>query len=54
LDGELIEMLDYPSWRWGLALIALTIAIHAAVVMMGSAAVKIRLRLETRVFDCGT
>src|SRR6516164_5066055 len=45
-------MLDYPSWRWGLSLIALTMAIHAVtVVMMGIAAVKIRLRLETRVFD---
>ena len=48
-------MLDYPSWRWGLSLIALTMAIHAAaVVMMGIAAVKIRLRLETRVFDGAT
>jgi hypothetical protein len=47
-----METLDYPSWRWGLSLIALTMAIHAAaVVTMGIAAVKIRLRLETRVFD---
>ena len=46
-----METLDYPSWRWGLSLIALTMAIHAAaVVMMGIAAVKIRLRLETRGF----
>src|SRR5215469_11853952 len=47
-----METLDYPSWRWGLSLIALTMAIHAAaVVMMGIAALKIRLRLETRIFD---
>jgi hypothetical protein len=46
-----METLDYPSWRWGLSLIALTMAIHAAaVVTMGIAAVKIRLRLETRGF----
>ena len=25
-----MEMLDYPSWRWGLSLIALTLAFHAA------------------------
>jgi hypothetical protein len=47
-----MEMLDYPSWRWGLSLIALTMALHAvAVVMMGIVAVKIRFRLETRGFD---
>ena len=47
-----METLDYPSWRWGLSLIALTMAIHAAaVVMMGIVAVKIRVRLETRGFD---
>ena len=47
-----METLDYPSWRWGLSLIALTLAIHAAaVVMMGIAAVKIRARLETPVFN---
>jgi hypothetical protein len=40
-----METLDYPSWRWGLSLIALTMAIHAAaVVTMGIAAVKIRPR----------
>ena len=44
-----METLDYPSWRWGLSLIALTMASHAAaVVMMGIVAVKLRLRLETR------
>jgi hypothetical protein len=44
-----METLDYPSWRWGLSLIAL--ASHAAaVVTMGIVAVKIRLRLETRSF----
>ena len=46
-----METLDYPSWRWGLSLIALTMASHAAaVVTMGIVAVKIRLRLETRSF----
>jgi hypothetical protein len=50
-----MEMLDYPSWRWGLSLTALTMAFHAAaVVMMGIVAVKIRLRLETRGLICGT
>jgi hypothetical protein len=30
-------MLDEPSWHWGMSLIALTLAFHAAaVVMMGS------------------
>jgi hypothetical protein len=49
---ELIEMLDYPSWRWGLSLIALTMAFHAmAVVMMGIVAVKIRFQLEARGFN---
>src|SRR5215469_5548504 len=47
-----METLDYPSWRWGLSLIALTMALHAvAVVMMGIVAVKIRFRLEARGFD---
>ena len=45
-----METLDYPSWRWGLSLIALTMASHAAaVVTMGIVAVKIRFRLETFV-----
>jgi hypothetical protein len=44
-----MEMLDYPSWRWCLSLIALTMAFHAvAIVMMGIVAVKIRVRLEAR------
>lgn len=47
-----METLDYPSLRWGLSLIALTMVIHAvAVVMMGIVAVKTRVRLETRVFN---
>ena len=47
-----METLDYPSWRWGLSLIALTMAFHAAfVVIMGIVAIKVRLRLETRGFD---
>src|SRR5262249_7829846 len=46
-----METLDYPSWRWGLSLIALTMASHAAaVVTMGIVAVKIRVRLETSSF----
>ena len=28
-----METLDYPSWRWGLSLIALTMAFHAAAVV---------------------
>jgi hypothetical protein len=44
-----MEMFDYPSWRWGLSLIALTMVFHAvAIVMMGIVAVKIRVRLEAR------
>ena len=44
-----MEVLDYPSWRWCLSLIALTMAFHAvAIVMMGIVAVKIRVRLEAR------
>ena len=44
-----MEILDHPSWRWGLSLIALTVAIHAtAVVMMTFVGVRIRGRLETR------
>lgn len=44
-----MDMLDEPSWRWGLSLIALTLAFHAAVVvMMGIVVLSIRLRLETR------
>ena len=47
-----MEMLDYASWRWGLSIIALTIVIHAAaVVMMAFAGVRIRVRLETRSPD---
>jgi hypothetical protein len=38
-----METLDYPSWRWGLSLIALTLAFHAAfVVIMGIVAVNMR------------
>ena len=45
-------MWDHPSWRWGLSLIALTMAIHAtAVVMMAFVGVRIRARLETRGFN---
>ena len=41
--------MENPSWGWGLSLIALTIAIHAAaVVMMAFMAIRIRTRLENR------
>ena len=44
-----MEILDHPGWLWGLSLIVLTMAIHAtAVVMLAFAAVRIRVRLETR------
>src|SRR5215467_13272729 len=44
-----MEMLGQTSWRWGLSLIALTLAIHAtAVVMMAFVTMRIRARLETR------
>ena len=47
-----METSDYPSWCWGLSLIALTMAFHAvAFVMMGIVAVKIRFRLENRRFN---
>jgi ABC-type Co2+ transport system permease subunit len=42
-------MFDDPGLRWGLSLIVLTIAIHAAaVVMMAFVGVRIRGQLETR------
>ena len=44
-----MELFDHPSWSWGLSLIVLTMAIHAAaVVMLAFVGVKIRIRLETR------
>jgi hypothetical protein len=44
-----MQMLDQPSWLWGLSLIVLTMAIHAtAVVMLAFTDVRIRVRLETR------
>ena len=44
-----MEMLDHPSWLWGLSLIALTMAIHAtAVVVLAFAMVGMRVRLESR------
>ena len=47
-----MEALDYQSWCWGLSIIALTIVIHAAaVVMMAFAGVRMRARLETRGVD---
>src|SRR5262245_51034831 len=42
-------MLDHQSWLWGLSLIVVTVAIHAAgVVMMAFAEMRIRGRLATR------
>ena len=44
-----MEMLGHSSWRWGLSLIALTLAIHAtAVVMIAFVTVRIRSRLKAR------
>jgi hypothetical protein len=44
-----INQLESVNWTWGLSLIALTIAIHAAgVVMMVLVGFRIRVRLETR------
>ena len=42
-----MEMLDTPSWRWGLSLIAFTMAIHSTVVvLMAFVGVRVRARLE--------
>jgi hypothetical protein len=47
-----MDMLDTPSWRWGLLLIALTMAIHVtAVVTMAFVGVRVRARLERRGLD---
>jgi hypothetical protein len=44
-----MDMLDRPSWGWGLSLIVLTVAIHAmAIVIMAFFAMKIRLRQKAR------
>ena len=44
-----MEMLDRPSWDWGLLLTVLTMAMHAgAVVMMACVSTSIRFRLESR------
>ena len=41
--------MEQANWTWGLALIALTVAIHATgVVMMAFVMVRIRVRLENR------
>ena len=45
-------VLDNAGWLWGLSLIVLTVAIHAAaVVMLAFMAVRIRARLEARGFE---
>ena len=42
-----MEILDHPGWFWGLSLIVLTLAIHAAaVVMLAFTGVRVRVRLE--------
>jgi hypothetical protein len=44
-----MEMLDHPSWIWGLSLIVLTMAIHVTgVVALALGVVGIRARLESR------
>ena len=44
-----MEILDDPSWLWGLSLIVFTMAIHAtAIVMLAFGALRLRVRLETR------
>jgi len=44
-----MDLLDHPSWGWGLSLIGSTIAIHAtAVVLMAFLLVRFRARLKTR------
>jgi hypothetical protein len=43
-----MEILDHSSWQWGLSLIVLTTAIHAAaVVMMAFVGGRVRVRLDT-------
>jgi hypothetical protein len=44
-----MDMLDTPSWRWGLLLIALTMAIHVTAV--ATVGVRVRVRLERRGLD---
>ena len=44
-----MALFAHTSWIWGLSLIALTMAIHAAaVVIMAFVGVRIRVRLEAR------
>jgi hypothetical protein len=44
-----MDMVDRPSWGWGLSLIVVTVAIHAtAIVIMAFMATKIRLRQKAR------
>lgn len=49
VSARRMDMLDRPSWGWGLSLIVLTVAIHAmAIVIMAFFAMKIRLRQKAR------
>ena len=42
-----MDMVDRPSWGWGVSLIVLTMAIHAAgIVMMAFVTLRIRVRQE--------
>jgi hypothetical protein len=44
-----MEIMDHRGWLWGLSLIALTLTIHAAaVVILAFAAGRIHMRLEAR------
>ena len=44
-----MDILDHSGWLWGVSLIVLTMVIHAtAVVMLAFAALRTRVRLETR------
>jgi hypothetical protein len=44
-----MESLESSSWAWGLALIALTVAIHAAgIALLGVVTQSIRHRVEGR------
>jgi hypothetical protein len=43
-----MEMLDHPSWLWGLSLIVLTMALHAtAVAVLAFPVMKTRVKLES-------
>src|SRR3974377_1827315 len=44
-----MDMVDRPSWGWGVSLIVLTMAVHAAgIVIMAFVTMRIRVRQEKR------